>query len=154
MRECEMDLKMAASVEELKKAFRSWAKKLHPDFGGDEEAFKLLNALYSKLLQSLSFGSGADVDVELEMVASSLAHLEGLIIEIVGEWIWVGGATWTHKAAIKEKGFFFSHARKMWYFHNEEGSRRSRSSSMDYDAIKNKYGAKTVRSHASAALGH
>ena len=37
------------TAEELKKAYRTWAKKLHPDLGGNAEEFKVMQAEYEKL---------------------------------------------------------------------------------------------------------
>ena len=32
-----------SSIEQLKKDYRAWAKKLHPDVGGSTEEMKILN---------------------------------------------------------------------------------------------------------------
>ena len=40
------------TAEELKKAFHEWVKKLHPDNGGDIEAFKAMKAEYERLASS------------------------------------------------------------------------------------------------------
>ena len=41
------------TAEELKKAFRKLAAKLHPDNGGDEEGFKAMKAEFEKLWDNL-----------------------------------------------------------------------------------------------------
>ena len=39
-------------INEAKKIYKQLAKKLHPDMvGGDEESFKLLNAIYTDLIE-------------------------------------------------------------------------------------------------------
>ena len=35
---------------EAKKVYKTLAKKLHPDVGGSEEEFKLLNAIYNDFM--------------------------------------------------------------------------------------------------------
>lgn len=45
------------TVETLKKEFRTLANQLHPDHGGNEEAFKSMMAEYSRLLASLDGGN-------------------------------------------------------------------------------------------------
>ena len=60
-----------ATQEEIKKAFRTKSKELHPDRGGDEEQFKKVNEAYSTLSddgkkqeydmrRSNPFGGGGD----------------------------------------------------------------------------------------------
>lgn len=44
-----LGLKKGASASEIKKAFRTLAKELHPDKGGDENAFKEVNEAYEVL---------------------------------------------------------------------------------------------------------
>ena len=39
-------------INEAKKIYKTLAKKLHPDIlGGDEERFKLLNSIYTDLIE-------------------------------------------------------------------------------------------------------
>ena len=38
-----------ADQSEIKKAYRKKARELHPDYGGDEEAFKELSVAYETL---------------------------------------------------------------------------------------------------------
>jgi len=44
-----LGIRPTATEDEIKKAYRSLARKQHPDKGGDEEQFKLLNEAYSVL---------------------------------------------------------------------------------------------------------
>lgn len=44
-----LGVKKTASADEIKKAFRKQAQKLHPDAGGDEEQFKQVNEAYAVL---------------------------------------------------------------------------------------------------------
>lgn len=44
-----LGVKKGASAEEIKKAFRTLARKHHPDAGGDEETFKKINEAYEVL---------------------------------------------------------------------------------------------------------
>ena len=56
------------TVKEVKRIYRQWSKKLHPDMGGDAEDFKELNKAYdaalkqAKLIEDILSGEGIDID--------------------------------------------------------------------------------------------
>ncbi len=39
-------------LNEAKKVYKELAKKLHPDVGGDNEMFKMLNDVYNNILEN------------------------------------------------------------------------------------------------------
>lgn len=45
-----LDVEAGATKREIRNAYRRKARKLHPDAGGDDEAFKQLHAAYRRLL--------------------------------------------------------------------------------------------------------
>ena len=46
------EFKNVEGINEAKKIYKTLAKKLHPDIlGGDEERFKLLNSIYTDLIE-------------------------------------------------------------------------------------------------------
>ena len=46
------EFKNIEGIHEAKKIYKTLAKKLHPDIlGGDEERFKLLNSIYTDLIE-------------------------------------------------------------------------------------------------------
>ena len=46
------EFKNIEGINEAKKIYKTLAKKLHPDIlGGDEERFKLLNSIYTDLIE-------------------------------------------------------------------------------------------------------
>ena len=46
------EFKGIEGINEAKKIYKTLAKKLHPDIlGGDEERFKLLNSIYTDLIE-------------------------------------------------------------------------------------------------------
>jgi len=55
-------------------------------------------------------------DVIYPEVIDQLIRLEGIVIEIIGSWLWVSGNTFAHKEKLKELDFIFSKPKKMWYF--------------------------------------
>ena len=94
------EFKGVEGINEAKKIYKTLAKKLHPDVGGDEESFKLLNAVYNDLVEhKIYFSNDIKLDIELEKIISLILHFENISIELVGSWIWVSGDT-------KEISFF------------------------------------------------
>lgn len=68
---------------------------------------------------------------------------EGLRLEIVGKWLWLTGATFAVKEALKELGFRYSPDKKSWYWRSES-DRSSNEKPIPLDMIKEKYGASLV----------
>ena len=96
------ELHEAESIEELKRVYKSLAKKHHPDLGGNEEDFKKLNSLYQELLSKNQFDF--NIDLEVENVISEILHFD-LLIEVVGSWIWISGDTKPVKEDLKKANF-------------------------------------------------
>lgn len=132
-------------INEAKKIYKTLAKKLHPDVGGDEESFKLLNAIYTDLIEhKIYFSNDFKIDVELEKVISLILHFENITIELVGSWIWVSGDTKEIKDKLKELGFKWAMKKKMWYY-GEMKSKNPTPKSME--EIKSKYGSETLKTN-------
>ena len=84
------EYKEVTGINEAKKIYKTLAKKLHPDIGGDEESFKLLNAIYNDLIEhKIYFSNDIKIDIELEKIISLILHFENITIELVGSWVWV-----------------------------------------------------------------
>ena len=131
-------------INEAKKVYKTLAKKLHPDVGGSEESFKLLNAVYNDLIEhKIYFSNDIKIDIELEKVISLILHFENITIELVGSWIWVSGDTKEIKDKLKELGFKWASKKKMWFY--GEMKRRNHKE-QDIEDIKAKYGSETLKS--------
>ena len=132
-------------INEAKKIYKQLAKKLHPDVGGDEESFKLLNAIYTDLIEhKIYFSNDFKIDVELEKIISLILHFENITIELVGSWIWVSGDTKEIKDKLKELGFKWAMKKKMWFYGEMKG-RNPNEKSME--EIKSKYGSETLKTN-------
>lgn len=138
----------AKDIQELKRVYKSLAKKHHPDLGGKEEDFKKLSSLYQELLSKNQFDF--NIDLEIENVISEILHFD-LLIEIVGSWIWISGDSKPHKEDLKKANFKWHSKRKKWYWTNQE-KRRATHSKEDFETIKEKYGCKVVKSNQSFKL--
>ena len=139
------EFKNIEGINEAKKIYKTLAKKLHPDMdGGDEESFKLLNAIYTDLIEhKIYFSNDFKIDIELEKVISLILHFENITIELVGSWVWVSGDTKEIKEKLKELGFKWASKKKMWFYGEMKG-RNPQEKSME--EIKSKYGSETLKS--------
>ncbi|KAB7892599.1 hypothetical protein [Poseidonibacter ostreae] len=138
------EFKNVEGINEAKKIYKSLAKRLHPDMvGGDTESFKILNSVYTDLIEhKIYFSSDIKIDIELEKIISLILHFENIVIELVGSWIWVSGDTKEIKEKLKELGFKWASKKKMWYFGEMKGRNHKEKS---LDEIKSKYGCETLK---------
>jgi hypothetical protein len=141
--EIENEFKNVTGINEAKKVYKTLAKKLHPDVGGSDEEFKILNAVYNDFIEhKIYFSNDSKIDIELEKIISQILHFENITIELVGSWIWVSGDTKNIKDKLKELGFKWASKKKMWYY-GEMKSINPNPKSMD--EIKSKYGSQTFK---------
>lgn len=140
------------TLEELKKVYRKLVIKYHPDnVNGDEELIKAINNEYDKLFQLLKDRYNQENKYKTEEMASDFKDIinkivmcEGLIIEIIGNWVWVTGNTKDHKDILKEAGFFWASKKKAWYWRADKYKSSSKGSK-SLEEIREKYGSDTVK---------
>ena len=135
----------ATTLEELKSAYRKYAVKVHPDNGGNVKDMQDLNALYSKLFETLKTVhknmKGETYNKPTDEVPSYFVDLiDKLIklnvtIEIIGAFVWVSGDTKKVKEDLKKLGFKWHTAKLNWYL----------APSWYHKTNKNKYSMDEVR---------
>lgn len=139
----EEQFKGIEGINECKKIYKQLAKKLHPDVGGSDELFKMLNSIYTNILENgIYFSNEFEFDLEIEKIISQILHYENIIIEVVGSWIWLSGDTKKIKDKLKDLGFKWASKKKNWYY-GEMKHRNPREKTLE--EIKGKYGCKTVK---------
>ena len=132
-------------INEAKKVYKTLAKKLHPDVGGSEEEFKILNAVYNDFIENkIYFSNDFKIDLDLEKIISQILHFENITIELVGSWIWLSGDTKEIKDKLKELGFKWASKKKMWYYGEMKGRNPQEKS---IDEIKAKYGSEILKTN-------
>ena len=148
------------TAEELKKAYRTWAKKLHPDLGGNAEEFKVMQAEYERMWERLKnvhkTAEGKTYTAKTETTAAPqefiniinvLIRLEGVNVEICGSWIWASGNTMTHKDTLKSLGFKWAYKKRAWYYHTEPYRKRSHRE-LTLDEIRDMFGSQSYTTKA------
>ncbi len=135
------------SEAEIKTRYRDLCKQHHPDLGGNEETMKAVNLEYEERLRG-EYRKDYDndtaetfVDLEREAAAkvAEIIGLCGIIVELVGRWIWVTGETFKAKDKLKTSGFWWASKKQAWYWHKPEDSCRGGKKSLA--EIKAKYGS-------------
>ena len=153
--------------EELKKEYKKWAVKLHPDNGGDAEQFKAMQAEFTKLFNVLknvhikkdgtmweATGEYATTETPEEFmnIIEKLMFIKDITVELCGSWIWVGGDTIGIKELLKELGFKFSGNKKMWYY-QRDNRRHYHKKAWTIDEIRATYGSKLYKDELEAIEG-
>ncbi|AXX89508.1 hypothetical protein CKA55_06285 [Arcobacter suis] len=139
----EEEFKGIEGVNELKRVYKKLCKKLHPDVGGTDELFKMLNEIYNNFLEhKIYFSNESKFDLELEKIISKILHFENIVIEVIGSWVWVSGDTKSIKETLKSLNFKYGIKKKMWYYGEIKGRNPNQKS---IEEIKNKYGCETVK---------
>lgn len=151
------------TAEELKKAFREMAKKLHPDCGGDAEAFKAMRQEYAEAWERVKNhhvnAEGEHYEKETEEtpeefmdIVSAFIHFEDLTVEVIGSWLWVTGNTQAHKTELKVAGLKYAGRKQAWYFHF--GTYRKKSKKQySMDDLREEYGSTELRDEKKRIAG-
>jgi hypothetical protein len=137
---------------EIKTRYRELCKIHHPDLGGSTEAMQAVNAAYEERLRG-EFRKEYDndtaedfVDLEREVAAkvAEIISLQGIIVELVGRWVWVTGKTYPVRDLLKRAGFYWASKKLAWYWHKAEDSCTSHGKK-SLEEIKAKYGSRELR---------
>lgn len=142
--------KNCKTAEDVKQLFKELAKKLHPDCGGDAEAFKAMmqdyTATFERLKHIHTAATGETYEKETDETPEQFAEIiekiigmDGVKIEIIGSWIWLTGSTMVYKEQIKSAGFWWSKSKKAWYYNGDTKHRR-RKGHYSMDKLREKWG--------------
>lgn len=146
------DTAIISDIDSLKKEYFKLAKKYHPDAGGTTAQMQQLVSEYESLLKKLLQGSSLNneqkanelqLDEAMRAVIDQLIGLEGLDVQIIGKWIWIGGQTYSVRNELKKAGLIFIKKQGVpyWVYKGVESKGRG---DLTIEEIKSKYGAKKV----------
>ena len=108
-----------------------------------------LKAEYSELMAVLTESKPVEEvkeKVSLEDIIKILQERinpKGLKLEIVGRWLWLSGATFPVREALKQLDFKYSPDKKSWYRRAEEDW-SSNEKPIPLDTIREKFGSQQI----------
>lgn len=147
------------TVDEIKAMYKQLAKENHPDCGGDTETMQAINAEYAyacaNVLKGENLSSEATEDrirmsEEYRAVIERIMPITGIVIEVVGNWIWVTGSTYPVRKELREAGLYFASRKMAWYFRTEEF--KTKGSDQTLDEIRGKYGSEKLNSERTKTI--
>ena len=148
-------------LTELKKAYKAAALKYHPDCGGSDADMKEINAAYEAKFTELKqiYNSTAtsekqttEAPEEFIAIINTLLRLDGLMIELCGCWLWIGGNTRKHKDTLKAAGCNYAPKKKMWSWHHAKDGSLFYRGNRSMAEIRYKYGSEIYTTKSSALL--
>lgn len=132
-----LNISEATTQAEIKKAYKAASIRFHPDRNpAGAQMMVAINAAYDAL-KNLGDTVTPEQDFnannygeELNEVLNKLFSLDGLEIEICGNWIWIGGDTKKHKAELGKNGIgcYWSKKKSMWYYRPADYKSKGRGS--------------------------
>lgn len=154
-----------SSLEDLKKAYRTLAKKHHPDCGGSNELMAEINNQYEKTFEYLKTCNNRKATANQQgfkytnenasdyiNIINELMNCNGLTIEICGYWLWINGNTYACKDKLKSLHFRFSKSKKSWYLDtlNAENDKKYHwRGNKSMAEIRMKYGSTIIESNGN-----
>lgn len=152
------------TLQDVKTRYKELAKMHHPDRGGNVATMQDINAEYSfiiaKIVKEGAFTAEQAHDEILQSEAyvkaiEAVINLTGIIVELVGTWLWCTGETYVHRKTLKDALFFFAPKKKAWYFRTEENKAgSSKGQSQDLNEIRAKYGSENISLKSKPQLKH
>lgn len=148
------------TLAELKAEYRRLALLHHPDHGGDTATMQAINAEHDRVFERLKAAQNAAADADPEgktphtneqpedfrRVLEALRTLAGVIVELCGTWLWIGGDTYQHRETLKEAGCQWAPKKEKWYWRPDEERRaRNRRREISMERIREKYGSEILR---------
>ena len=137
------------TLEEVKRRYKELALRHHPDRGGNTATMQEINAEYESIMKNPIFSFAEQSEEEQQEfirypeIIDQVVRLHGVIIELIGNWIWLSGNTYPYRSQLKEIGFYFAPKKVMWYYRPPEYKSINKSpKTIEY--IRAKYGTEKI----------
>lgn len=138
------------TLEEVKRRYKELALRHHPDRGGNTATMQEINAEYESIMKNPIFSFAEQTEEEQQEfirypeIIDQVVRLHGVIIELIGNWIWLSGNTYPYRSQLKEIGFYFAPKKVMWYYRPPEYKSINKSpKTIEY--IRAKYGTEYIQ---------
>lgn len=147
------------TIEAVKTLFKKLAKEHHPDLGGDTAIMQAINTEYAFVCAKILKGENLSteeineqirISEEYRRLIAEIINLPNIIIELVGNWIWVTGNTYAVRKELKAAKLEYAHKKQCWYYRSEEFKTRGGKKSLE--EIRCKYGSTTMNGANSKTL--
>ncbi len=147
------------TIDEVKATYKKLAKQYHPDCGGDTATMQEINTEYAFACAKILKGENLSAEETNEQIRMSeeyrkvieqIINLAGIVIELVGNWIWVTGSTYPVRKQLKAAGLFFASKKLAWYYRAEEF--KTKGGKKTLDEIRDKYGSEKINSKKQAKV--
>jgi hypothetical protein len=138
------------TLEEVKRKYKELAMLHHPDRGGNTATMQEINLEYEEIQKNPLFNFARESEEDQEEflkypeIINQLISLEGLVIELIGNWIWISGKTYLHRGRLKAIGFYFAPKKVMWYYRPSDYKSSNRSPKT-IESIRLKYGSDVIQ---------
>lgn len=137
------------NLDEVKKRYKELALQYHPDRGGSTETMQQINAQYQNIIKNPFFNFTGQTEQQQKdfiiypEIIDQIISFEGIIIELIGNWIWLSGNTYPFRQQLKQIGFFFAPKKVMWYYRPED-YKCANTSPKTIETIRAKYGSELI----------
>ena len=152
------------TVNDVRAIYRKQAMRWHPDRGGDNEMMKLLNLAYEQALKNRhgetstdnegrehTYYYNADLERELMAKVAELLKIKGIVVDLVGVWLWITGDTKPVKEELKALGLLFHSGRVAWYW-RKQGYRSTYNKRASLDDLRDAYGSRRFESQGESSI--
>lgn len=141
------------SILEVKQTYKLLALQYHPEKGGDRVMYRKIQMDYKEITKNplLNFDNHSPEEqadfINFQFIIGQVITWD-VSIELIGNWIWIGGQTYNYRNELKKLGFKWSPNKHCWFLMPENKTNsQPRAKTMDY--IRAKHGSDTVASKSS-----
>lgn len=142
----------------LRNQYRDLAKKYHPDLNPtiDVSIMQEINNEYEQLLDAINNERGWHFTMENENIwqsklvemLKSFASINDVLVESIGDWIWISGETKPIKEKLKELGFKWAGKKVAWYWKNYRYFKKT-NKKFELDELREMFGSEKFEGNNS-----